>query len=89
MSKLARFRASVEGRRLSHLAGLIASLLPSTHCSSLNYRSNLTGNMGIISAIAPNSDLAQNVFPPASLFDPQRDMPDLSGKVVLVTGGNR
>ncbi|KAG8941421.1 hypothetical protein FRC04_004214 [Tulasnella sp. 424] len=27
-------------------------------------------------------------YPPKSKFDPQRDMPDLTGKVVIVTGGN-
>ncbi|KIO27009.1 hypothetical protein M407DRAFT_73757 [Tulasnella calospora MUT 4182] len=27
-------------------------------------------------------------FPPKSAFDPSRDIPDLTGKVVIVTGGN-
>ncbi|KAG8892059.1 hypothetical protein FRC01_014367, partial [Tulasnella sp. 417] len=27
-------------------------------------------------------------YPPASKFDPQRDIPDLTGKVIIVTGGN-
>ena len=27
-------------------------------------------------------------FPPKSKFDPERDIPNLSGKVVIVTGGN-
>ncbi|KIO21352.1 hypothetical protein M407DRAFT_218308 [Tulasnella calospora MUT 4182] len=27
-------------------------------------------------------------FPPKSKFDPERDIPDLAGKVVIVTGGN-
>lgn len=27
-------------------------------------------------------------YPPASKFDPQRDIPDLAGKVIIVTGGN-
>ncbi|ORY85420.1 NAD(P)-binding protein [Leucosporidium creatinivorum] len=44
--------------------------------------------MGIISCIAPNSFLAQTFFPPSSTFDPQRDMPDLTGQIILVTGGN-
>ncbi|KAG9041745.1 hypothetical protein FS837_011813 [Tulasnella sp. UAMH 9824] len=33
-------------------------------------------------------ELLSEVFPPKSHFDPQRDMPDLTGKVVIVTGGN-
>ncbi|KAF8509028.1 NAD(P)-binding protein [Hysterangium stoloniferum] len=31
----------------------------------------------------PNSPLSHTLFPPQSKFDPQRDMPDLSGKVGL------
>ncbi|KIO23027.1 hypothetical protein M407DRAFT_215532, partial [Tulasnella calospora MUT 4182] len=27
-------------------------------------------------------------YPPKSKFDPSRDMPDLTGKVIIVTGGN-
>ncbi|KAJ7663542.1 hypothetical protein B0H17DRAFT_1092716 [Mycena rosella] len=38
--------------------------------------------------IAPNSGLSTDVFPPSSTFEPERDMPDLSGKITLVTGGN-
>ncbi|KAJ7083875.1 NAD(P)-binding protein [Mycena epipterygia] len=38
--------------------------------------------------IAPNSDLSTDLFPPSSKFEPERDMPDLSGKVTLVTGAN-
>ncbi|KAF7367702.1 Short-chain dehydrogenase/reductase family protein [Mycena sanguinolenta] len=41
----------------------------------------------LLARIAPNSTLSQ-LYPPTSKFDPERDMPDLSGKVVLVTGGN-
>lgn len=33
-------------------------------------------------------ELLSEVFPPKSHFEPQRDMPDLTGKVVIVTGGN-
>lgn len=29
-----------------------------------------------------------DLFPPASSYDPERDIPDLTGKVVIVTGGN-
>ncbi|KAF8522624.1 NAD(P)-binding protein [Hysterangium stoloniferum] len=35
-----------------------------------------------------NSTLSHTICPPPSQFDPERDMPDLSGKVTLVTGGN-
>lgn len=42
----------------------------------------------ILSKVAPNSALSQNIFPPASKFDPKRDIPDLSGQIYLVTGGN-
>ncbi|KAG8997944.1 hypothetical protein FRB90_012407 [Tulasnella sp. 427] len=28
------------------------------------------------------------LFPPTPTFDPARDIPDLSGKVMIVTGGN-
>ncbi|KAJ7120197.1 NAD(P)-binding protein [Mycena epipterygia] len=38
--------------------------------------------------IAPNSALSQDIYPPSSKFNPARDIPDLSGKIVLVTGGN-
>ncbi|KAF8512182.1 NAD-P-binding protein [Gautieria morchelliformis] len=41
----------------------------------------------IIGWIAPQSRLSQQ-FPPDSTFDPGRDIPDLTGKVALVTGGN-
>ena len=27
------------------------------------------------------------IFPPKSLWTPEKDMPDLSGKVAIVTGG--
>ncbi|KAF8575904.1 NAD-P-binding protein [Ramaria rubella] len=37
--------------------------------------------------IAPQSALSQQ-FPPPSTFDTARDIPDLSGKVMIVTGGN-
>ncbi|KIJ36658.1 hypothetical protein M422DRAFT_232460 [Sphaerobolus stellatus SS14] len=36
---------------------------------------------------APNSIISQAVFPPPTKFKPQRDMPDLYGKIALVTGG--
>ncbi|KAG8978250.1 hypothetical protein FRB90_008534, partial [Tulasnella sp. 427] len=32
--------------------------------------------------------LINEVFPPKSKFDPTRDIPDLSDKVIIVTGGN-
>ncbi|KAJ7474198.1 NAD(P)-binding protein [Mycena latifolia] len=41
----------------------------------------------ILAKIAPNSALSTDVFPPSPTFDPERDMPDLSGKITLVTGG--
>ncbi|KAG8892728.1 hypothetical protein FRB99_002485, partial [Tulasnella sp. 403] len=34
------------------------------------------------------SQLLSESCPPECKFDPQRDMPDLSGKVIIVTGGN-
>ncbi|KAJ7250169.1 hypothetical protein B0H12DRAFT_1210963 [Mycena haematopus] len=40
-----------------------------------------------VARIAPNSSLSL-LYPPSSKFEPQRDMPDLSGKVAVVTGGN-
>ncbi|KAJ6459649.1 NAD-binding protein [Mycena sanguinolenta] len=42
----------------------------------------------LLARIAPNSTFSQ-LYPPSSKFEPQRDMPDLSGKVALVTGGNQ
>ncbi|KIJ34243.1 hypothetical protein M422DRAFT_146381, partial [Sphaerobolus stellatus SS14] len=33
------------------------------------------------------SNLSQLVFPSPSIFNPLRDIPDLTGKVVIVTGG--
>ncbi|KAJ6509687.1 NAD(P)-binding protein [Mycena vulgaris] len=41
-----------------------------------------------IAKIAPNSALSTDLYPPSSTFEPARDMPDLSGKITLVTGGN-
>ncbi|KAJ7255763.1 hypothetical protein C8J57DRAFT_1345567 [Mycena rebaudengoi] len=41
-----------------------------------------------LAKIAPNSELSSDLLPPASKFIPERDIPDLLGKVVLVTGGN-
>ncbi|KAK7064982.1 NAD(P)-binding protein [Favolaschia claudopus] len=38
--------------------------------------------------IAPNSSLSTDLYPPSSKFEPERDMPDLTGKIILVTGGN-
>lgn len=29
----------------------------------------------------------REVFPPKALFEPDRDIPDLSDKVIIVTGG--
>ncbi|KAM0753302.1 NAD(P)-binding protein [Meredithblackwellia eburnea MCA 4105] len=42
----------------------------------------------IIYKIAPDSDLSTTFLPPASKFLPEIDMPDLTGKVAVVTGGN-
>ncbi|KAJ7660835.1 NAD(P)-binding protein [Mycena polygramma] len=42
----------------------------------------------LLAKIAPNSALSTDLYPPPSTFHPERDMPDLSCKVVLVTGGN-
>ncbi|KAJ7838636.1 NAD(P)-binding protein [Mycena olivaceomarginata] len=41
-----------------------------------------------LAKIAPNSSLSKDLYPPSSTFEPERDIPDLSGKVALVTGGN-
>ncbi|KAJ7159575.1 NAD-binding protein [Mycena filopes] len=41
-----------------------------------------------LARIAPNSDLSTDLYPPSSKFSPERDIPDLSGKIILVTGGN-
>ncbi|KAJ6511531.1 NAD-P-binding protein [Mycena vitilis] len=43
---------------------------------------------GILSALAPNSHLSTSMIPPPTKFNPERDIPDLSGKIALVTGGN-
>ncbi|KAJ7481813.1 NAD-binding protein [Mycena latifolia] len=43
---------------------------------------------GILATLAPRSHLSTSLIPPPSKFDPKRDIPDLSGKIVLVTGGN-
>ncbi|KIO26998.1 hypothetical protein M407DRAFT_73763 [Tulasnella calospora MUT 4182] len=34
------------------------------------------------------SNFLSQCYPPKSKFDPERDMPDLTGKVIIVTGGN-
>ncbi|KAI5476221.1 short-chain dehydrogenase/reductase SDR family protein [Pseudohyphozyma bogoriensis] len=36
----------------------------------------------------PRSPLNHTFNPPKSTYDPERDMPDMTGKVVIVTGGN-
>ncbi|KAJ7225004.1 NAD(P)-binding protein [Mycena rebaudengoi] len=41
-----------------------------------------------LAKIAPNSKLSTDLFAPTSKFIPERDIPDLSGKIALVTGGN-
>ncbi|KDE03198.1 hypothetical protein MVLG_06289 [Microbotryum lychnidis-dioicae p1A1 Lamole] len=41
----------------------------------------------LLEKIAPTSTLSTTFFPPAALFSAE-DMPDLSGKVIIVTGGN-
>ncbi|KAF8525105.1 NAD-binding protein [Hysterangium stoloniferum] len=42
----------------------------------------------VLAKYCPNNALSHSAFPPAPTFNPARDIPDLSGKVVLVTGGN-
>ncbi|GJJ15680.1 hypothetical protein Clacol_009958 [Clathrus columnatus] len=38
---------------------------------------------------APSASILPSaVFPPEPTFDPQRDMPDLTGKIIIVTGAN-
>ncbi|KAJ7500507.1 hypothetical protein B0H11DRAFT_2275759 [Mycena galericulata] len=41
-----------------------------------------------LAIVAPNSAISTDLYPPTSKFEPGRDIPDLSGKIVLVTGGN-
>ncbi|KIJ27550.1 hypothetical protein M422DRAFT_37728 [Sphaerobolus stellatus SS14] len=47
--------------------------------------SGIFGN--ILEKLAPDSLLSQALYPPPSKFEPERDIPDLQGKVVIVTGG--
>ncbi|KAF7303454.1 Short-chain dehydrogenase/reductase family protein [Mycena indigotica] len=42
----------------------------------------------VIAALAPQSSLSVDLWPPPPTFDLTRDIPDLSGYVALVTGGN-
>ncbi|KAJ7603514.1 NAD-P-binding protein [Mycena polygramma] len=42
----------------------------------------------LLHKLAPRSDLSTSLIPPTTKFDPERDIPDLSGKIVLITGGN-
>ncbi|KAJ7261975.1 hypothetical protein C8J57DRAFT_1071513 [Mycena rebaudengoi] len=42
----------------------------------------------LLAVIAPKSIFSTSIFPPSSKFDPLRDVPDLTGKITLVTGGN-
>lgn len=42
----------------------------------------------LLSWVAPKSFLSLNIFPPKPKFDVRRDLPNFSGKVVIVTGGN-
>ncbi|KAJ7264378.1 hypothetical protein C8J57DRAFT_1470514 [Mycena rebaudengoi] len=42
----------------------------------------------ILVKIAPTSAISTSFFPPSPAFIPARDMPDLTGKIALVTGGN-
>ncbi|CDR37345.1 hypothetical protein NBRC10512_005163 [Rhodotorula toruloides] len=48
--------------------------------------------MGILAnllvRLCPDTDLSHTIFPPTSTYDPERDVPDLTGKVVIVTGAN-
>lgn len=37
----------------------------------------------LLAKVMPMSDLSISIFPPTSLFDPERDMPSLAGKVRL------
>ncbi|KAI5476211.1 short-chain dehydrogenase/reductase SDR family protein [Pseudohyphozyma bogoriensis] len=41
-----------------------------------------------IAGVAPESALNDTFFPPTSTYDPVRDIPDQTGKVVIVTGAN-
>ncbi|KAJ7443931.1 NAD(P)-binding protein [Mycena galericulata] len=42
----------------------------------------------ILHTLAPRSHLSTSMIPPTSKFDAQRDIPDLAGKIALITGGN-
>ncbi|KAJ7701935.1 NAD-P-binding protein [Mycena rosella] len=42
----------------------------------------------ILGTLMPRSGLSLSFIPPPSKFDPARDIPDLSGKIALITGGN-
>ncbi|KAF7325201.1 Short-chain dehydrogenase/reductase family protein [Mycena kentingensis (nom. inval.)] len=42
----------------------------------------------LIARVVPHSDLSVDLWPPPPTYDPQRDIPDLTGKVAVVTGGN-
>ncbi|KAF8516360.1 NAD(P)-binding protein [Gautieria morchelliformis] len=42
----------------------------------------------ILAKVAPNSTISHTIFPPPAKFDPPRDIPDLKGKTVIVTGAN-
>ncbi|GAA5920338.1 hypothetical protein JCM6882_009767, partial [Rhodosporidiobolus microsporus] len=48
--------------------------------------------MGLLANFAawafPDGLLTEIIMPPTSQYDPERDMPDLTGKVALVTGAN-
>ncbi|KDE03200.1 hypothetical protein MVLG_06291 [Microbotryum lychnidis-dioicae p1A1 Lamole] len=42
----------------------------------------------IVAKIAPNSGISRSWLPPPSAYDAERDMPDMTGQIVMVTGGN-
>lgn len=56
-------------------------------CCALNNRSavKLDYIMGVLGTIRRFLD---QMFPPSPVFSPESDIPDLTGKVVIVTGGN-
>lgn len=42
----------------------------------------------LVASVAPHSLFGLILFPPKPTYDPATDMPDLTGKVAIVTGGN-
>ncbi|ORY55011.1 NAD(P)-binding protein [Leucosporidium creatinivorum] len=48
--------------------------------------SYLFGNL--IARLSPEGAMSTTFFPPSPKYDPSRDIPDLTGKIAIVTGGN-